>query len=65
MTEFKLWVIVVTLMIFCIMGLSFATAYLGKQLSKAEAIIVRLEEKEKRREKPRVDPKPDGSDDGL
>jgi hypothetical protein len=47
------------------MGLSFATAYLGKQLSKAEAMIVRLEEKEKKREKPRIDPKPDGSDDGL
>lgn len=65
MTEFKLWVVIVTLLIFCVMGLSFVAAYLSKQVSKAEAIVQRLEEKEKKREKPRIEPKPTGDDGGL
>jgi hypothetical protein len=65
MTEFKLWMIVVTLLIFCIMLLSFTAAYLSKQVSKAEVMLLRLEEKEKKREKPRIDPKPSGDDDRL
>jgi hypothetical protein len=56
MNEFWRWVAVVTLIIFCIMMLSFMVAYQSKQLKKAEAIIFRLEEKEKKREKTRLDP---------
>jgi hypothetical protein len=65
MTEFKLWVVIVTLLIFCVMGLSFVAMYLSKQVNKAEAIVQRLEEKEKKREKPRIEPKPAGDDGGL
>ena len=57
MKEFWFWVAIVTLIIFCIMLLSFAVIHTDKQLKKAEAMIARLEEKEKKRnEKPRVDP---------
>ena len=56
MNEFWRWVAIVTLIIFAIMMLSFAVAYQAKQLKKAEALIVRLEEKEKKREKTRIDP---------
>lgn len=56
MKEFWFWVAIVTLIIFGIMMLSFAIAYQSKQLKKAEAIIVRLEEKEK---KQKLEPKKD------
>jgi len=57
MREFWLWVIVVTLIIFCLMVLSFAIVHTNSQLKKADAMILRLEEKEKKRnEKPRIDP---------
>jgi short subunit fatty acids transporter len=57
MREFWLWVIVVTLIIFCLMVLSFAIVHTNAQLKKADAMILRLEEKEKKRnEKPRIDP---------
>jgi hypothetical protein len=57
MKEFWLWVIVVSLIIFCLMILSFVIIHTDKQLKKADAIILRLEEKEKKRnEKPRIDP---------
>lgn len=65
MTEFKLWAIIVTLLIFCIMALSLGIVHVQKQLNKTEALLLRLEEKEKKREKPRIDPKPTGDDDGL
>jgi uncharacterized ion transporter superfamily protein YfcC len=48
MKEFWFWVAIVTLIIFGLMGLSFLVAYQSKQLKKAEAVIVRLEEKEKK-----------------
>lgn len=48
MNEFWRWVAIVTLIIFCIMILSFMVAYQSKQLSKAEAIIFRLEEKDRK-----------------
>jgi uncharacterized ion transporter superfamily protein YfcC len=48
MSEFTRWVVIVTLIIFCIMGLSFLVVYQAKQLKKTEAIIVRLEEKERK-----------------
>jgi predicted tellurium resistance membrane protein TerC len=57
MREFWFWVAIVTLLIFCIMALSFLAMHTNKQLKKAEAIVLRLEEKEKKRnEKNRVDP---------
>ena len=51
MNEFWRWVAIVTLIIFCIMMLSFMVAYQSKQLSKAEAVIFRLEDKDRRLEK--------------
>ena len=64
MREFWLWVAIVTLLLFCIMLVSFGVVHTHKQLNKAEALLQRLEEKEKKREKARTDPKPD-SPDGL
>ena len=48
MKEFWFWVVIVTLIIFGLMGLSFLVVYQSKQLRKAEAMIVRLEEKERK-----------------
>lgn len=48
MKEFWLWVAVVTLIIFILMVLSFAVAYQSKQLKQAEALLVRIEEKERK-----------------
>jgi uncharacterized ion transporter superfamily protein YfcC len=48
MKEFWLWVAIVTLIIFAVMALSFLVVYQSKQLRKAEAMIVRLEEKERK-----------------
>jgi hypothetical protein len=64
MKEFWLWVVIVTLLLFIAMILSFGLAHTYKQIKKAEAILQRLEEKESKREKPRIDPKPN-SPDGL
>ncbi len=64
MKEFWLWVIIVTLLLFLAMMLGFGVVYNAKQIKKTEAMLLRLEEKERRNEKPRVDPKPD-SPDGL
>ena len=58
MREFWLWVAIVTLLLFCIMLVSFGVVHTHKQLNKAEALLQRLEEKEKKREKARTDPKP-------
>jgi short subunit fatty acids transporter len=57
MKEFWFWVTIVTLIIFCLMMLSFAIIHTNKQLNKVDALVLRLEEKEKKRnEKPRIDP---------
>jgi len=48
MNEFWRWVAIVTLIIFGLMGLSFLVLYQAKQLKKAEALIVRLEEKDRK-----------------
>ena len=48
MKEFWLWIVVVTLMIVCIMGLSFVGMHTQKQVRKAEVILMRLEEKERK-----------------
>lgn len=56
MKEFWFWVAIVTLIIVCIMLLSFAILHTNVQLKKVDALIMRLEEKEKKREKIRRDP---------
>lgn len=48
MKEFWFWVAIVTLIIFGLMMLSFAIAYQSKQLNKAEALLTRIEEKERK-----------------
>jgi len=56
MKEFWFWVTIVTLIIFCLMMLSFVIIHTDKQLKKVNALVIRLEEKEKKREKTRTDP---------
>ena len=51
MREFWFWVAIVTLIIFCLMGLSFAIIHVNKQIIKAEAILQRAEQLEKKRAK--------------
>ena len=51
MKEFWLWVAVVTLIIFCLIILSFAILYTNVQIKKVDMMIMRMEEKEKKREK--------------
>jgi cytochrome c biogenesis protein CcdA len=48
MKEFWLWVIIVTLIIIALMGLSFLALYQNKQLKKAEVILLRAEERERK-----------------
>jgi predicted membrane protein len=48
MKEFWFWVAIVTLMIFIMMALSFAIVYQTKQLNKVEALLTRIEEKERK-----------------
>ena len=56
MKEFWFWVAIVTLLIFCIMVLSLVVIHTDKQLKKVNALVIRLEEKEKKREKNRLEP---------
>ena len=56
MKEFWLWVTVVTLIILCLMILSFAILHTNVQIKKVDALLMRLEEKERKREKARRDP---------
>jgi cytochrome c biogenesis protein CcdA len=48
MKEFWMWVIIVTLIIIALMGLSFLALYQHKQLKKTEAILMRAEERERK-----------------
>jgi cell division protein FtsL len=48
MREFWFWVAIVTLIIFCLVMLSFVIIHTDKQLKQVNALIVRLEEKEKK-----------------
>ena len=48
MKEFWFWIAIVTLLIFIMMALSFAVAYQSKQLNKAEALLTRIEEKDRK-----------------
>jgi hypothetical protein len=58
MREFWFWVAIVTLIIFCLMGLSFAIIHVNKQITKAEVILQRAEQIEKK-QRARIEPKPD------
>jgi hypothetical protein len=40
----------------------YQTMKIDQQIRKNEALLLRLEEKEKKNAKPRTDPKPDGPD---
>jgi predicted membrane protein len=48
MKEFWFWVAIVTLIIFCLMGISVAIIHMNKQIREMEALIVRLEEKQRK-----------------
>ena len=61
MKEFWFWVAIVTLIIFCLMGLSFAIIHVNKQVTKAEVILQRAEQLEKKRNA-RLEPKPEKDD---
>lgn len=50
MKEFWFWVAIVTLIIFALMALSFAIVYQTKQINKAEALLIRIEKKERKKE---------------
>jgi hypothetical protein len=51
MKEFWFWVIIVTLIIIGLMGLSFLAVYQTKQLKKTEAILLRAEERDRKLQK--------------
>ena len=65
MKEFWLWVAVVTLILFMLFLTTMGLVYNNKQIKKAEAILQRAEQLEKKSAKPRNDPKPDNDADGL
>jgi hypothetical protein len=48
MREFWLWAVIVSLLILCIMGLSFLAVHQAKQLKKTEAILLRAEERDRK-----------------
>ena len=64
--EFKYWVAIVSLILIILLFLIpftlHLTVRLDKQIKRNEALLLRLDEKEKKREKPRVDPEPVGPD---
>lgn len=56
MKEFWFWVLIVTLIIFCLMLLSFAIIHTNVQIKKVDALVMRMEEKDKKREKNSTEP---------
>ena len=56
MSEFWRWVVIVTLIIFGMMLLSFMLVHQENRIKKLDALVLRMEEKEKKREKARRDP---------
>ena len=61
MKEFWFWVAIVTLLIFLLFVSLLGILYINKQVKKAEVILLRAEQVEKKNAKPRVDPNPDDS----
>jgi len=48
MKEFWFWVAIVKLIIFCLMGISVAIIHMNKQIREMDALIARLEEKQRK-----------------
>ena len=48
MKEFLFWVTIVTLIIFIMFALFLGILHVDKQIKKAEALVIRIEEKEKK-----------------
>ena len=61
--EFGYWVAIVSLILIILMILIplaiYQTMKIDKQIRKNEALLLRLDEKEKKNAKPRIDPNPD------
>ena len=64
MTEFRYWVIIVSLLIFLNFVTWMGLVYIDRKIKKSEVILQRAEQVEKKNAKPRIDPKPD-DDDGM
>ena len=62
MTEFRFWVIIVSLLIFLNFVTWMGLVYIDRKIKKSEVILQRAEQVEKKNAKPRIDPKPDDSD---
>ena len=62
MTEFRYWVIIVSLLIFLNFVTWMGLVYIDRKIKKSEVILQRAEQVEKKNAKPRIDPKPDDSD---
>ena len=50
------------LLIFLLFMMSLGLVYLDKKIKKAEMLVIRAEQVEKKNAKPRLDPKPDDGD---
>ena len=65
-TEFTYWVVIVSLILIILLVLIpfvlHLTVKLDRQIKHNEAILQRLDEKEKKNAKARIDPKPDDAD---
>jgi len=59
MKEFLFWVTIVTLIIFIMFALFLGILYVDKQIKKAEMLIIRIEEKEKKSARREKDPDPE------
>lgn len=59
MKEFYWWILIVTFLIAILAFSLVAVLHVDKTVRKAEAILQRAEQLEKKREKARTDPKPD------
>lgn len=58
MKEFWFWVLIVTLILFGLMLMSFGLAYTNNQIKKADAILLRAEKLEKEK-RAKLEPKPE------
>ena len=58
MTEFKFWVAIVSLLIFLVFVTMLGLVYVNKQIKKAEIILLRAEQVEKK-PRPKLEPKPE------
>ena len=59
MKEFLFWVTIVTLIIFIMFALFLGILYVDKQIKKTEALVIRIEEKDKKSARREKDPDPE------